>query len=484
VSDRDSPTEDSSFTVTAVTCGKQTKVYSFHCEDFVKHIVFETERKRLDLKKNLEWLSWKEHSLIRSFDAFRFKVDPENGAVWQGVYAAYPSTVPEAHVSGAFSSLYRHKLFHGLDTDEEGTLSELKGLFDNSGKWLVDDRCTTLTKAGSKSHQPVGLHNMGNTCFMSSVVQCLIASNDVRRFFLDNVRHNHMACEKFRNHEKTVANSLESEESAGKDGSNKTATGSSANGERDTGCLACEIDKVLLRYLGSSHGVNLLKAIESNAAGSLDSSVTSSYASARGEPLVCAELLATAWKCVGMSHLAGYDQRDAHEFFHGFLDGIHKYDLEYQKRIHKALDISGTREMRPQQPDFNKVFEGTLQSVLVCSKCGNKRFQRESFTTISLPLSKEVSRIGITHGSPGRARRLTVELCLEHFTGPEILSDPVDCPVCKQKTPTKKQHVISSLPKVLCLHLKRFDAAQNKKIEDFVSFPARGLEMGKYLPHW
>merc|ERR1712157_419786 len=33
-------------------------------------------------------------------------------------------------------------------------------------------------------------------------------------------------------------------------------------------------------------------------------------------------------------------------------------------------------------------------------------------------------------------------------------------------------------------HLKRFDAVSNKKITDPVIFPAYGLDMGPYLPHW
>jgi len=85
--------------------------------------------------------------------------------------------------------------------------------------------------------------------------------------------------------------------------------------------------------------------------------------------------------------------------------------------------------------------------------------------------------------SPTRKLNLSVERCLRHFTLPESLTDPVDCPSCGKKTPTKKQHVVSKLPKVLCLHLKRFDAAQNRKIEDYVSFPAK-LNMGPFLPHW
>ena len=104
--------------------------------------------------------------------------------------------------------------------------------------------------------------------------------------------------------------------------------------------------------------------------------------------------------------------------------------------------------------------------------------QSESFMSLSLPLSKEVQNV------TSAKENLSVERCLRHFTMPEMLADPVDCPTCCKKTLTKKQHVVSKLPKILCLHLKRFDAAQNKKIEDFVSFPSNGLNMGLFLPHW
>lgn len=80
--------------------------------------------------------------------------------------------------------------------------------------------------------------------------------------------------------------------------------------------------------------------------------------------------------------------------------------------------------------------------------------------------------------------KLTVERCLRHFTMAETLTDPVHCPSCGTKTVTRKQHVISKLPRILILHLKRFHAAQNKKIEDFVSYPEYDLSMGQYLPHW
>ena len=125
------------------------------------------------------------------------------------------------------------------------------------------------------------------------------------------------------------------------------------------------------------------------------------------------------------------------------------------------------------------LFEGTLRSVLVCEECGTKRTLSEPFLNISLHISKEANMPG-----SGVSDKLTVDSCLEHFTSPEKLADPVDCPTCGKKTPTKKQHTFSKLPRVLCVHLKRFHAALNKKIDDFVAFPAYGLNMGPHLPHW
>jgi ubiquitin C-terminal hydrolase len=108
--------------------------------------------------------------------------------------------------------------------------------------------------------------------------------------------------------------------------------------------------------------------------------------------------------------------------------------------------------------------------------------QHEPFVNISLSLSQEVERM--QQEKRQRVHDISVETCLEHFVLPEKLGDLVYCTSCGRKTETKKQHTFSKLPKVLCLHLKRFDAAKNKKIENFVSFPANGLNLGSLLSHW
>ena len=131
---------------------------------------------------------------------------------------------------------------------------------------------------------------------------------------------------------------------------------------------------------------------------------------------------------------------------------------------------------------IKQLFEGSLRSVLLCEECGVKRVQHEPFVNISLSLSEEVERM--QRGKGFRVFDISVETCLEHFVLPEKLGDLVHCSSCAKKTETKKQHTFAKLPKVLCLHLKRFDAARNRKIENFVSFPSRGLNMGSMLSHW
>ena len=120
--------------------------------------------------------------------------------------------------------------------------------------------------------------------------------------------------------------------------------------------------------------------------------------------------------------------------------------------------------------------------MLLCCECGTKRKRSEEFLNVSVSLSEEVERIQAT-GDP-KSVKISLETCLEHFVSPEDLGDVVHCPACDKKTHTKKQHTFATLPKVLCFHLKRFDAAQNKKIEEFVAFPSKQLNMGKFLAQW
>ena len=80
---------------------------------------------------------------------------------------------------------------------------------------------------------------------------------------------------------------------------------------------------------------------------------------------------------------------------------------------------------------------------------------------------------------------LKLEDCLARFTSTEILSDTHTCDSCGTVVHRKKQLTIDTLPNVLVIHLKRFDALKSRKVSDTVEFPAdRPLDLGPFLSKW
>lgn len=176
------------------------------------------------------------------------------------------------------------------------------------------------------------MYNLGNTCFQSAVLQCLIACDPIQKFFLYDIMHHHVACHELRNAE------------------GSTVRGLKASDKSIEVCLACELDKLILHYFGSSRGVDVFSAVTDEENSPKGKPIV------RGEPLVTSDMLCCAWKCGSMSHLAGYDQRDAHEFLHGFLDSLSNSDHAYRNRITRAVSLAqpprapGTAEKVP--PDY------------------------------------------------------------------------------------------------------------------------------------
>jgi len=416
----------------AVTCGKRNSVYCFACcGDIIYHDVFDLERERIDLHHTVpqNWY-WAEHSILRSFDPFQF-VSTHNddvGLVWRGLVATYPSTVPRQHLAAARMVRQRQQLIKA-----------------------------PLSKSSSSAEvlaaSPVGLYNLGNMCFMNGILQCLIHCPPLQQYFLMRAQHDFRTCRYFRN--------------SGRD------------------CLACSMDLLFLEYYGSTMGQNLVDQL-------LLKPYNSSKPNEKGTPLIPSELLTEAWQQKEMDHLKGYEQRDAHEFLQAFLDIVGKHCQRYQTTIAKNLALATTDKDDDDDDDtaakktssamdiVKQLFEGTLRSVSICEVCGCKRSLQEPFLNVSLPLSQPEKATGRNK----QKSKMNIRHCLKQFTAPESLTDTIDCPSCKRKTRTTKQQTFSRLPKILCLHLKRFDASKNQKITDFVSFPSKGLDMGSLLPHW
>ena len=75
--------------------------------------------------------------------------------------------------------------------------------------------------------------------------------------------------------------------------------------------------------------------------------------------------------------------------------------------------------------------------------------------------------------------------CLQKFVDIEELAETEHwiCGNCKTKQRSTKKFSIRRLPKVLCLHIKRFrwSPYSRTKIDTHVAFPLSGLDMSNYL---
>lgn len=174
---------------------------------------------------------------------------------------------------------------------------------------------------------------------MSAILQCLINCAPLQRYFLRDVGHSHEACAIYRKMEDDPASS--------------TTALSLSSGivlpkkKHKSVCLACELDLLFVRYFSSTVGFDIASATSSKARQGTQSpevrpmnSSENKAVIVKGDPLITSDMLTAAWKCGGMNHLAGYEQRDAHEFLHGFLEALGKHTELYRKRMNKAINAA------------------------------------------------------------------------------------------------------------------------------------------------
>lgn len=176
---------------------------------------------------------------------------------------------------------------------------------------------------------PVGMYNLGNTCFQSAILQCLVHCIPLQRYYLQSIGHDFIACNIYRH--KHTAEML------------KRAP-DTKNGNKQqplSVCVACELDRLFLQYYGSTVGRDVISSVV-DATGPPSDDVagggTSGETITRGEPLITSDMLTAAWKSRGMDHLAGYEQRDAHEFLNSFLDLLGKHTALHRDRIFSAIN--------------------------------------------------------------------------------------------------------------------------------------------------
>ncbi|KAK9450119.1 uncharacterized protein V1518DRAFT_413038 [Limtongia smithiae] len=316
-----------------------------------------------------------------------------------------------------------------IPIDRKETMDAVTPLPQN-GVMLRDDRQhaigSNFSGLGEVSAGMTGLKNLGNTCYMNSVIQCLAATQVLAKFFLDG----------------TYKKNINMNNKLGSRG-------------------------VVAKTFG-----DLIYALYNDQSTFLS-------------PKAMKDLIGKL-----QPSFAGNDQHDAQEFLTFILDSLHedlntnggnqrapplteKQEREQENYTARyASFVEWDRYLKADLSFMVNMFQGQYQSRLQCQVCSFKSTTYTPFSFLSLPLPA--------------GKSVTLEQCFDLFVAPEVLDkdDAWFCAQCKMHRPATKKLRISRLPMVLIVHLKRFEThgRWSNKLDTFVDYPTENLDLTKYWP--
>eukprot|EP00041_Stephanoeca_diplocostata_P018755 m.396395 g.396395 ORF g.396395 m.396395 type:complete len:504 (-) comp21109_c0_seq9:154-1665(-) len=138
-------------------------------------------------------------------------------------------------------------------------------------------------------------------------------------------------------------------------------------------------------------------------------------------------------------------------------------------------------------------FGGLLRSTLRCSCCHHEWSVWDPFCDLSLPLTETGAGAGGYSAYDHRAAPLHLRDLLARFVSEEVLEgdEMPKCPACNKRQTCTKQLSIETLPPILVVHIKRFAynafGGRGRKVTTEVDFPLDGLDLslrgGHYTAH-
>jgi ubiquitin carboxyl-terminal hydrolase 8 len=192
-------------------------------------------------------------------------------------------------------------------------------------------------------------------------------------------------------------------------------------------------------------------------------------------------------------------QHDSQEFLSFLMDGLHEdlnriQDKPYVEDLEATADMkdddvaleSWRRHLLRHDSIVVDRCQGMHRSHVTCPDCHYQSVKFDVYSTISLPIPA-----GLDENDMSKTA-IPLEECLAAFTSEEELDDDNAwyCNMCKKHVCAKKRISLWSTPDVLVFHLKRFQYESHSKIKSRilkskvdtpVDYPTTTLDMGPYL---
>nr|POE75511.1 ubiquitin carboxyl-terminal hydrolase 4 [Quercus suber] len=279
----------------------------------------------------------------------------------------------------------------------------------------------------------VGLTNFGNTCYMNSTIQALLATTPLSSYFLEDDFKASLQRENWRANSKGVMAELYSNliRSLWKD---------------DVSYIR---PTTFRKFCGRS-----LQRFESD-----------------GEQQDAKDFLDFLLDCLHEDLNENWDKAplrqltDAEEANRERMPKLYVAKTEWGRYIHRDFSF------------INKLLGGQHLSKLTCTTCGFTSSKYEAFTSISVEIPTDVPKFG-------NGRFPTLQDCLKSYCTEELLNkdEMWNCPHCKTQREATKRITITRVPQFLIIHFKRFASfgSSARKVRTPVDFPLENLDLGPY----
>lgn len=179
---------------------------------------------------------------------------------------------------------------------------------------------------------------------------------------------------------------------------------------------------------------------------------------------------ARSLKLLALNTFHHNEQHDAHEFLLHLLSNLQDEAISKKPKAAPS-DFTDPESAWNYYKKYNnsvvdETFAGQVTSKVTCTLCNNVSYSYDPILDLSLPLGSKLK---------------SLDDCISTYFKQEELPDLYNCEKCKKQGKAVKKFTLEKMPRVLALHLKRFQMyPKKKKIYDFVSFPVDYLSLRKY----